>query len=161
VIANLPALAASCAAEGLHLAPKIVRTPYDGKTYPWAYTSAQKERLRVFITRAREHYTRVYEGWPRPSIDVLSDDELLDGLPDFRGEPCGAGVRFVSMSPEGNVHRCNPARSSLGNLLHGTVRFAETSARCDTSYCVYFCKKYGKASVRPARAPLGAAAPAF
>jgi MoaA/NifB/PqqE/SkfB family radical SAM enzyme len=145
VIANLPALAASCAAEGLQLAPKILRGPYEGKLYPWAYTRVQKERLRESIKRARDHYTQAYEGWPRPSIDVLSDDELLDGLPNFRGHPCSAGVRFVQMSHDGEVHRCNPARSGMGNLLQGTVRFAEAPAPCDTNYCVYFCKKYAAA----------------
>ena len=152
VIANLPALAASCAEQGLHIAPKILRTRYEGKVYPWAYTREQKNRLREHIVRAREHYTKAYEGWPRPSIDVLSDDELLDGLPNFRGSPCNAGVRFVQMSHDGEVHRCNPGRSSMGNLLQGTVRFAEASAPCDTNYCVYFCKKYA-APVQKAGAP--------
>lgn len=159
VIANFRALAASCIAEGLHLAPKILRTPYEGKTYPWAYTRVQKESLREFIRRARDQYTQAYEGWPRPSIDVLSDDELLDGLPNFRGGLCSAGMRFVFMSPEGEVHRCNPAaRSRLGNLLQRTVRFAESPVPCNTSYCVYFCKKYGTASAEPARAPQRTAA---
>jgi MoaA/NifB/PqqE/SkfB family radical SAM enzyme len=152
VIANLPALAASCAGQGLHIAPKILRTRYEGKSYPWAYTREQKNRLREYIVRAREHYTQAYEGWPRPSIDVLSDDDLLDGLPNFRGSPCSAGVRFVQMSHDGEVHRCNPARSSMGNLLQGTVRFAEAPAPCDTNYCVYFCKKYAT-PVQSAGAP--------
>ncbi len=152
VIANLPALAASCRAEGLHLAPKILRNRYEDKLYPWAYTTEQKNRLREYIVRAREHYARAYEGWPRASIDVLSDDELLDGLPNFRGSPCSAGERFVQISHDGEVHRCNPARSSMGNLLHGTVRFADARTPCDTHYCVYFCKKYA-APVQDAGAP--------
>jgi MoaA/NifB/PqqE/SkfB family radical SAM enzyme len=146
IIAHMPELAAACAAEGLQLAPKIVRGPFQGKKYPWAYTPEQKQRLRKFIVRAREHYSRIYEGWPRPSIDVLSDDELLDGLPDFRGHGCSAGQRFVQMSHDGEVHRCNPTRSSMGNLLKGTVRFAEAAAACDTQYCIYFCKKYAEPS---------------
>jgi MoaA/NifB/PqqE/SkfB family radical SAM enzyme len=158
VIANLPALAASCAAQGLHIAPKILRTPYEGKLYPWAYTREQKNRLRTYIARAREHYTRVYEGWPRPSIDVLSDDEFLDGLPNFRGRSCSAGVRFVGISHDGEVHRCNPARSSMGNLLQGTVRFAEAPSPCDTSYCFYFCKKYAAPVQRSAQEPAPAVA---
>ena len=160
VIANLPALAASCARHSLHIAPKILRFPYGGKSYPWAYTREQKNRLREYIVRAREHYTRAYEGWPRPSIDVLSDDELLDGLPNFRGRNCSAGERFVQISHDGEVHRCDPVRSSLGNLLQGTVRFADAAAPCDTSYCVYFCKKYAAPvqAARSAREPAPAIA---
>ena len=153
VIANLPALASNCAAHGLHLAPKILRGPHKGKVYPWAYTRPQKERMRVFIARARDHYTKAYEGWPRPSIDVLSDDDLLDGPPNFRGRPCSAGERFVQMSMDGEVRRCNPERSSMGNLLQGTVRFAEGPKPCDTNYCVYFCQKYAAASAKRAAPP--------
>jgi MoaA/NifB/PqqE/SkfB family radical SAM enzyme len=154
VVANLQAIADACAAHGLCLAPKILRGPHKGKVYPWAYTKPQKEHLRVFILRAREHYTRAYEGWPRPSIDVLSDDELLNGLPNFRGRACSAGERFVQMSIDGEVHRCNPERSCMGNLLQGTVRFAQAPTPCDTNYCVYFCKKYAAAPVHRAAPPI-------
>ncbi len=153
VIANLPELTAICADRGLQLAPKIVRGSHNGQMYPRDYTPREKDRLRNFIARARERYLRVYEGWPRPSIDILSDDELLDGLPNFRGRSCGAGARFVRVQEDGEVHRCDDNRPSMGNLLTGTLRFAPGPAPCDTQYCVYFCKKYAAAASQPARRP--------
>jgi MoaA/NifB/PqqE/SkfB family radical SAM enzyme len=157
IIANLPAIASTCAAHGLQIAPKVVRGARNGRVYPRDYTPAEKERLRVFIRRAREHYTRAYEGWPRPSIDVLSDDEFLDGLPNFRGRSCSAGMRFVQVSQDGEVRRCNEAGASMGNLLLGTVRFADAPAPCDTQYCPYFCRKYAAPPVKAEIVPQEAA----
>ena len=151
VIAKLPTLASICADRGLQLAPKVVRGTHNGKMYPRDYAPYEKVRLREFIARARQRYAQMYEGWPRPSIDVLSDDEFLDGLPGFRGRACSAGVRFVRVTEEGEVHRCDDNRPSMGNLLAGTVRFADGPAPCDTQYCVYFCKKYAPAASQPAQ----------
>lgn len=142
VVAALPALRSTCAARGLQLAPKVLRGGFEGKFYPLDYTPEERARLRDAIARARDRYTLLYEGWPRPSIDVLFDDDLLEGKPDFRGRPCSAGFRFVSVSEDGEVHRCSSNRPSLGNLLRGTLSLSAEPAPCDTQYCVYFCKKY-------------------
>lgn len=65
VVANLPALAALCANRGLHLAPKVLRGGYKGKSYPRDYTRGEKDKLRDFIARARDGYARIYQGWPK------------------------------------------------------------------------------------------------
>jgi hypothetical protein len=98
--------------------------------------------LREATIRARNHYDAKYALWPRPSIDVLADDELPRGEPDFRGHACSAGMRFVNITPNGDVRHCSMESPRIGNLLQGTVRFATAPAPCDTRYCPYFCKKY-------------------
>ena len=142
VVADFSSLASMCAAYGLQLAPKVVRGEYKGKSYPWEYTPEEKAQLHGAIARARDRYAQMFEGWPPPTIDVLSDDEFLDGLPDYRGRSCSAGFRFVNLQPNGDVYRCNPGRVPMGNLLKGTLRLGGKPAPCDTQYCPYFCKKY-------------------
>jgi hypothetical protein len=94
------------------------------------------------MTRARDYYVSRYAGWPAPSIDIFSDHDLLDGVPDFTGRSCSAGFRFVSMKPNGDVHRCGESVRGLGNLLNGTFRPGSEPQACDRRYCVYFCRKY-------------------
>ena len=142
VIAKLPALAAECVSAGLQLAPKVLRGGYAGQHYPAAYSPQERRILRQAIAFAREHYASRYAGWPPPSIDVLSDHELLDGIPAFTGRPCSAGFRFVAMDPRGGVYRCGGAIPELGNLLTGSLRLRSEPSPCDRRYCVYFCKKY-------------------
>jgi MoaA/NifB/PqqE/SkfB family radical SAM enzyme len=143
IIPALPALSSLCAAHGLQLAPKVLRGSFGGRVYPNGYIAEEKRQLLAAILRARHWYDAAYAGWPRPSIDVFSDDDLLDGEPNFRGLLCSAGQRFVRVSADGEVDRCNPEPTSgMGNLLKRTVRFAAGPAPCNTQYCVYFCKKY-------------------
>lgn len=149
VVADWPLLVSWAAERELQLAPKVLRGRYLGRVYPGGYSPEEKERLLGAIARARDHYDRAFAGWPRPSIDVLSDDELLAGEPNFRGRPCSAGFRFVSMSPNGDVRRCNPGRPSIGNLLRGPLRLGDGLLPCDTSYCAYFCRKYSVATLTP------------
>jgi MoaA/NifB/PqqE/SkfB family radical SAM enzyme len=142
VVANLSRAVAECAAWGLRLAPKVLRGAYGGKHYPRDYEPHERARLRGAVAQARDYYRAKFAAWPPPSIDVFSDDELLEGLPDFRDLACSAGFRFVSISPNGDVHRCGGDGPEMGNLLDGTFRLASTPHPCDRKYCVYFCKKY-------------------
>jgi MoaA/NifB/PqqE/SkfB family radical SAM enzyme len=152
VVADLSGVAAECAAAGLQLAPKVLRGSYAGKHYPRDYQPHERARLRDAISLARDYYTTKFDGWPPPSIDVLADDELLYGLPDFRGRSCSAGFRFAAIAPNGDVYRCGGSRPELGNLLNGTLRLNGGPAPCDRKYCVYFCKKYTADAARfPAR----------
>jgi MoaA/NifB/PqqE/SkfB family radical SAM enzyme len=150
IIPALPSLASLCASHGLQLAPKILRGDFGGIVYPNRYTAEEKRQLLAAVLRARDWYDAAYDGWPRPSIDVFSDDDLLDGEPDFRGRLCSAGERFVRLSADGEVDRCNPEPGSgMGNLLKRTLRFAPGPAPCNTKYCVYFCKKYTAGALVP------------
>jgi hypothetical protein len=62
-------------------------------------------------------------------------------------------MRFVQISQDGEVHRCNETGPSMGNLLHGTARFADAPSPCDTHYCVYFCMKYSALPVKAKGVP--------
>lgn len=143
LISGLPALHERLVRDGLWIAPKVLRGVHAGLTYPRDYTDPQREKLRAAIARARDHYGPVFAAAPggRPSIDVFSDDDLLDDVPDFRGRLCSAGLSFVRIEPNGDVHRCSPDRP-MGNLLDGSIRFASGPTACDTHHCVYFCRKY-------------------
>jgi len=144
VVAELPELTAQFAAQGLWLTPKILRGEFEGRQYPQGYRAEDQSMLRTAILQAREHYADRFAGadaMGRPSIDVFSDDELLASYPDFAGRPCSAGMKFVRISPNGDVHRCS-RKTPLGNLLRGTMQLNPTPTLCDTKYCVYFCKKY-------------------
>jgi MoaA/NifB/PqqE/SkfB family radical SAM enzyme len=154
VIARLDALDARCTAEGLQLTPKVLRGIHRGKVYPRDYCPHEKVALRAAIVRARSDYIAKYQGWPRPSIDVFSDDELLDGLPLFRGQSCSAGFRFFVLAPNGDVHRCGGDVPEFGNLLAGSFHTVEGPMPCDRNYCVYFCKKYTAHAARFAQEKL-------
>jgi hypothetical protein len=148
VTSQLARLEDACAAEGLQLAPKVLRGVFMGRRYPWAYSAEERAILRGAMTRAREYYISRYAGWPAPSIDIFSDHDLLDGIPDFSGRSCSAGFRFVSMKPNGDVHRCGESVRELGNLLNGTFRPGNEPQPCDRRYCVYFCRKYTSDAAR-------------
>src|SRR5262249_28477876 len=128
---------------GLIPIPKLLRHLYDGKIYPEAYTPKEKAIFIELAKRARERYGPFIRNLVgRPTIDILSDDNYLDGTPDFRGRMCSAGVKFVSLRPDGAAYRCEPKQSNyLGNILEGSFATAEKS-RCNSSYCFYFCLKY-------------------
>jgi len=144
VVAELAELQAEFAAHGLWLVPKVLRGGNRGRRFPQSYSPSERARLRSSIIRAREHYEDRFSGpgaLGRPSIDVLSDDELLASIPNFTGRACSAGMKFVRISPNGDVHRCS-TKTQLGNLLTGTLQLRSGPTPCDTKYCIYFCKKY-------------------
>ena len=129
---------------GLVPFPKLLRGPYAGRLYPDAYTETEREQFRSFAKLARASTL----GWmqsthERPSIDLMSDDQALYGIPSFTGQLCAAGQRFVGLQPNGDVFRCSTLMK-LGNLLQGTLVLRQAPAPCDTSYCFYFCKKYSQ-----------------
>jgi MoaA/NifB/PqqE/SkfB family radical SAM enzyme len=129
--------------------PKVLRGFHDGKRYPEAYTELDKARFRTYAGLARNHYEPILFGMAeRPSLDMFKDDELLEGEPSFLGQSCEAGHLFVRVDPGGEVFRCGSS-SSFGNILSGTFVRRTGPAACDTSHCVYFCKKYTQSALAP------------
>jgi MoaA/NifB/PqqE/SkfB family radical SAM enzyme len=125
---------------GLIPIPKRLRGPYEGKMYPEAYSNKEKAAFVEFAKRARDCYGPNFG--ERPTIDVFGDEDYLDGTPDFRGRMCSAGVKFVSLRPDGTVYRCELKQTNyLGNILDGSFRTTEKS-HCDSGYCFHFCLKY-------------------
>jgi len=127
---------------GLFPIPKLLRGPYEDRTYPNAYSILDKIRFRFHAAEARRCYQSTLARMAEPpSIDMFSDDEYLEGERSFDGIPCDAGYRFVKVYENGDVSRCS-SRTRLGNLLEGTFRPRSGPAPCDTAHCFYFCRKY-------------------
>ena len=130
-------------ASGVGVVPKLFRGVYEGRNYPENYTESEKHRFRQFSAQAREIYQPLFDRngeWP--TIDMLHDDDHVDGVPSFGGTSCDAGHLFVKMMPNGDVMRCG--KDKLGNLLERSFKPRRRPAACDTEYCYYFCKKYSR-----------------
>ncbi len=124
------------------LIPKVMRGPYQGKSYPGAYSAVEKHQILQYLTAAREDYAAVIARMQEPAtINMFLDDRFLHGIPSYHGRLCGAGHRFVRIDSDGTVFRCG-AGKRCGNLLRRRVRLAKGPKHCDTSYCPYFCEKY-------------------
>ena len=129
---------------GMPPVPKLLRGSYRGRQYPRDYSEIDRRRFRVLARAAREFYAPLLARMPeRPSIDPFYDDRHLYGIPDYRGRSCRAGQNFVSVSKDGEVHRCSK-NTRLGNLLDGTLSLLSGPEACNTSYCFYFCEKYAE-----------------
>jgi hypothetical protein len=126
----------------------MLRGSYKGKSYPEAYTADERRMFATWAAVARRSYGNM--GFSEtPTINVFSDENYLDGTPEFRGRLCSAGEKFVKMLPDGAVFRCEVKDSNyFGNVLDGSFRPLTGQSPCDSSYCFYFCVKY--ADKRPA-----------
>jgi len=122
--------------------PKLMRGQVGGASYPKAYTAEDKGRFRIYSRLAREFYrdlpAQVVEP---PSLDMLHDDEYVDGLPDYKGRLCEAGRMFVELRANGDVFRCG-RRDLQGNLLDGSFVRRLHPEPCRSVHCYYFCNKY-------------------
>ena len=133
--------------------PKAIRGLYAGKHYPAAYSAEDKSRFRHFAALARHSQMAPQIVPERPTVDILHDDEFLDGMPVFTGQSCEAGRSFVRMDPNGEAFRCGTSES-LGNVRQGTFARRARPAPCDTNYCPYFCQKYAKKMPPPSQVPI-------
>lgn len=135
---------------GLHPVPKLVRGPFAGGRYPAAYTREERDRFRHFSREARRAYGPMLAAQSDAmTINMFDDHLFLGGIPDYRGRQCEAGRRFVSIAPNGDVHRCGTHDASgrelaRGNILNGSFRPEAGPQTCATSYCFYFCNKYAQ-----------------
>ena len=131
---------------GLFPIPKLFRGTAHGKTYPHAYSLAEKQQFKMLAARAKDFYRADLLGREEPaSIDLLNDDLFLDGLPSYQGALCSAGERFVQILPNGDVYRCGGTHPQ-GNVLARTFKRRAAPAPCDTQHCYYFCNKYSDAN---------------
>ena len=128
--------------HGLFLIPKVMRGWFQGKIYPGAYSEDEKFLIREYLAKAQQDYVSITaEMKEPPTINMLTDDRLLDGPRIYRGKLCGSGFNFVRIEPNGAVIRCGSG-VELGNILLKTVAFLDYPKPCDTVYCPYFCEKY-------------------
>ncbi len=126
----------------LYIIPKVMRGVYKGVRYPAAYSAGEKSLILQYLGEARKQYRSAIESMGETvSIDMFSDDHFLDGIPDYRGKPCGSGCNFVRIDPDETVLRCGSGER-LGTILLRNVTLLCAAKRCDTSYCPFFCEKY-------------------
>lgn len=149
-IERFPALDHGLRRDGIVAIPKAARGDWSGRRYPEAYTPAERAAIARWLDAARPAYAREW-AWmgEAPTIAMLSDDRLLESVPDYRGRACGSGQTFVRIDPDGTVLRCGSGER-LGNVLARTVRLRDRPTPCDTTYCPYFCEKYTRPPFVPA-----------
>lgn len=130
---------------GLYPAPKVARgNTRSGERYPEGYTLEEKVLISRYLRESRDHYAPHWEGMGEPpTINVLMDEQWLQGFPVYHGRLCDSGFRFVSVKGNGDVVRCG-SRQPLGNLLEGTFKPLEGPKVCDTGYCTYYCEKFSR-----------------
>jgi MoaA/NifB/PqqE/SkfB family radical SAM enzyme len=149
-IAEFPAVDRTLRRDRIVALPKAARGTWDGRWYPDAYTATERTAIAGWIDAARPAYAREWTAMGEaPTIAMLSDDRLLDTLPDYRGRLCGSGHTFVRIDPDGTVLRCGSGEQ-LGNVLARSVQLHDGPTACDTSYCPYFCEKYTRPPFVPA-----------
>ncbi|MEV4380201.1 radical SAM protein [Streptosporangium sp. NPDC049644] len=129
--------------RGVVLIPKALRGPYAGRDYPRDYSDEERELFLTYSRRAAEFYAGWFSrrGEP-PSINPFMDGPLfLRDRPDYRGDLCEAGNRFVRIMPDGAIYRCGPA-DLIGNVAEGWFERRQGPSRCAEKECPYFCEKY-------------------
>jgi MoaA/NifB/PqqE/SkfB family radical SAM enzyme len=146
VVNNLSTIYEHLEANGLFAIPKVIRGPYAGNHYPKSYSYEQRQIIYNYIIKARQMYDSLLSSLSEPpTINMFHDDLFLSGVKNYRGRLCAAGYRFVKITPEGSVDRCESS-GVFGNILSKDVRLLDAPELCDTCYCPYFCEKY---SVQP------------
>lgn len=142
VLNNFAKISEYLESHGLFAVPKVIRATHEGKHYPTSYSLEDKRLIHEYILQATQKYeTVIFNMGEAPSINMFSDHWFLNGVKDYRGRLCSAGSRFVSISKNGTVNRCN-SHDILGNIIFKDVRLLNAPKLCDTTYCPYFCEKY-------------------
>jgi MoaA/NifB/PqqE/SkfB family radical SAM enzyme len=96
---------------------------YDGKPYPEAYSSQQKECLRQWRKE------------PKPMMDyALKETSPL-------GRPCASGMLYFRTYPDGQVYRCisakdMPGGNSMGSIKDPDFALFSSPASCAASHCL-------------------------
>jgi MoaA/NifB/PqqE/SkfB family radical SAM enzyme len=142
VLRRFDEITAQLAPIGVAPLPKLMQGKQDGRLYPDSYTEEERALFRRHSLAAERASPHLFgPGRGRPSIDPPLGRKYLDKTPDYRGRLCGAGVEFVSIRSDGEVHRCARGKP-MGNLLDGTLRLKTKAKPCDRGHCFYFCEKF-------------------
>ena len=118
--------------EGVVIRPKLFRGFYSGRYYPREYSKKEKELILYFSRKAEEKERIESE---RNLIYFGRNSALIEGPFSFKGLPCFAGRRFVTIDYDGNVRRCSDHKQSLGNLYEGTLKLLNRAEVCKVGFC--------------------------
>lgn len=129
--------------HGIPLMPKALQGQHSGRRYPNDYTARERECFTEYSRRAAEAYGDQFARRSEPpTINPLLDHErFLDSLPDYRGQQCYAGMKFVRIRENGDIRRCGPAET-IGNIVSGRFERRTGPSKCTEIECPYFCEKY-------------------
>lgn len=129
--------------RGIPLIPKALQGQYSDGHYPDDYTVGERRCFTEHSHRAAEAYGDQFARRSEPpTINPLLDYmRFLDSLPDYRGRPCYAGMKFVRIRENGDIRRCGPA-DTIGNIVSGRFELRAGPSKCTEVECPYFCEKY-------------------
>jgi MoaA/NifB/PqqE/SkfB family radical SAM enzyme len=137
---------------GLIILPKALRGIYFSKPYPESYT--QSERM-LFIN----YYEKLKVKWRQlvryslsqiSSVNPMLDADFLDGWPNFLGNLCSAGRKFIRITPDGSCFRCGQ-KTKLGSLAERKLHLLKEDKMCDDSCCPYICFAYSNTTIQEAK----------
>ncbi len=133
----------SYAARGIVIIPKALQGSQFGRKLPEGYTADERAVFVEYARRAEEHYRDQFAARREPPTvnPLLDEDLLLGGQPNFRGQICAAGDRFVRIWEDGNIYRCGK-QDMLGSFVTGQFDRRLGPSACTEQECPYFCEKY-------------------
>jgi MoaA/NifB/PqqE/SkfB family radical SAM enzyme len=124
--------------HGMHVRPKIFRGYYKWKEYPESYSQKERNAILNFMKVCGEDpQPDKTAGHINPDLDKL----WINGHVSFRGTPCLAGVKFVSIKFNGDIRRCISDSTNLGNMYRGEFNLLEKAEPCKVKICG--CPYYG------------------
>lgn len=118
--------------------PKFTRTTINGTNY-FEYTPEQREwiqtsrfnRMKPFGIDWLVPQTLHFDGKPIKFMEVLDK-----GLHRFKGFTCTAGIKRLTVDPNGNIKRCTKnVGGLLGNIITGDYTLPDDPIICDYSAC--------------------------
>ena len=142
VLAEYDDLVAALAPTGLMPMPKVLRGRYAGRSFPEAYTEAERQEFCRRSLTAEAAYADLFQGEALSRIALTQDREHLTAKPSYLGQLCAAGRDFIRIEPDGSVHRCGIAGPPMGNILRGDWKPKRKAKPCDRSYCFYECEEF-------------------
>ena len=122
----------------MHVRPKIFRGYYKWKEYPESYSQKERNAILDFMKVSGEDpQTDITAGHINPDLEKL----WINGHVSFRGTPCLAGAKFVSIEFNGDIRRCKSDSTNLGNIYRGEFNLLENAVHCKANICS--CPYYG------------------
>lgn len=121
----------------VEVTPKFVRTSINGTSY-FEYTDKQRDwiqntkhnKMKPFGIDWKIPQTLHFDGTPIKFMKVLDQ-----GLHEFKGFMCTAGIKRIVVEPDGNIKRCTKSvGGSLGNINTEYV-LPDSPILCDYKAC--------------------------
>jgi MoaA/NifB/PqqE/SkfB family radical SAM enzyme len=119
-IAEMPTIKNKFEDMGLGIAFYPYMGMYKGRTFPSGYSTEELSILREL------------PGW---HLIINNDSNAKIELPRSKGILCYAGMKFIFVSPEGEVRRCVKVYQPLGNVFDHKYSLLEKPEPCPLEAC--------------------------